>query len=44
MKTKLENIIYPKVRERLNEIFTQHKQEKYIFVVIPLLFEAADQD
>ena len=44
MKTKLENIIHPKVRERLNEIFTQYKQEKYIFVAIPLLFEANMQD
>lgn len=44
MKTKLETLIHPKVRERLNEIFTQYKQEKYIFVAIPLLFETNMQD
>lgn len=39
LKTKLENIIYPKLNERLLEIFEENKEEKFIFISIPLLFE-----
>jgi len=39
-KLKLENIIYPKLKQKLYEIFEKHKNEKYIFVSVPLLFEA----
>lgn len=44
MKQKLEDIIHPKIREKLNEIFSANNQEKYVFVGIPLLFEADMQD
>lgn len=44
MKQKLENIIHPKIREKLNEIFSANNQEKYVFVGIPLLFEADMQN
>lgn len=44
MKQKLEDIIHPKIREKLNEIFSANNQEKYVFVGIPLLFEADMQN
>lgn len=44
LKTKLENIIYPKLKEKLLEIFEENKEEKFIFISIPLLFEVDWQD
>lgn len=45
MKRKnLESIIHPKVREKLNEIFSLNKDKEIIFVLIPLLFESGLQD
>lgn len=44
LKTKLENIIYPKLKEKLLEIFEENKEEKFIFISIPLLFEVNWQD
>lgn len=44
LKTKLENIIYPKLKEKLLEIFEENKNEKFIFISIPLLFEVNWQD
>ena len=31
MKNKLENLIHPKIREKLNEIFSANNQEKYVW-------------
>ena len=39
LKEKLENIVHPKIKDRLKKIFEENKLEKYIFVSIPLLFE-----
>lgn len=44
MKQKLEDIIHPKIIEKLNEIFENNNQEKYVFIGIPLLFEADMQN
>ncbi len=44
LKTKLENIIYPKLKERLLNIFEENKEDKFIFISIPLLFEVNWQD
>lgn len=44
LKKKLEDIIHPKIIEKLNDIFTQNSNEQYIFVGIPLLFEANMQN
>lgn len=44
LKTKLENIIYPKLKEKLLEIFEENKNEKFVFISIPLLFEVNWQD
>lgn len=43
-KNKLEEILYPLVRERILEFFKQNKNEKITFVSIPLLFEAKMED
>ena len=39
LKKKLEDIIYPKLKERILNIFNENKKEKYVFISIPLLFE-----
>ena len=38
LKRKLENIIHPKVKKEIIEIFKKHSQEKCVFVSIPLLY------
>ena len=40
LKQKLEEIIHPKVKEEINKIFEEHKNDKFVFVSVPLLFEA----
>ena len=40
LKKKLEDIIHPKVKEQLCNIFEKHKSEEFVFVSVPLLFEA----
>ena len=37
---KLNNIIHPEVIKEINTLFEQYKNENYLFVSIPLLFEA----
>ena len=37
---KLENLIHPKVKERIIELFNEYKNEKFIFISVPLLYEA----
>lgn len=39
-KLKLEKIIHPKVKEKIIELFEKHKNEKCIFISVPLLYEA----
>lgn len=43
-RKKLENIVHPLIRRRLEEYFTAHADEKVILVAIPLLFEAKMED
>lgn len=40
LKKELENIIHPKVEQEINRLFEEYNTEKYIFISIPLLFEA----
>ena len=40
LKKKLENIIHPLIKQELEDIFKTYADEKYIFVSVPLLFEA----
>ena len=44
LKQKLEKIVHPKVKEKIMEIFTRHFADKYIFVSVPLLYEAGFED
>ena len=36
----LENILHPAIKEEIEKIFEQNKNEKFIFVSVPLLFES----
>ena len=40
IKHKLEDMVHPKVKEKILELFEKHKDDKYIFVSVPLLYEA----
>jgi len=40
LRKKLEDIVHPLVREKILELFQQYKDESYVFVSIPLLFES----
>lgn len=44
MKTKLENIIHPAIKNEIIKFFDKNKNEKYVFVSIPLLFESGMQN
>lgn len=43
LRKKLEEIIYPKLKERLMEIFKKFSREDFVFISIPLLFEVGWQ-
>lgn len=40
LRKKLELIVHPLVKKRIIELFDKHSNEKYIFISVPLLFEA----
>lgn len=42
-KTLLEKILHKRINEKVNEFFEENKNEKIIFVSIPLLFETNQQ-
>ena len=44
LKTKLENILHRKIFDKLDEIYEKNKNEKLIFISIPLLFEIQAQE
>lgn len=44
LKEKLENIIYPKLKDKILKIFDENSSEKFVFISIPLLFEVDWQD
>ncbi len=44
LKQKLENILHPQIRKKIENFFSTNKKEKYLFVGIPLLFEAEMED
>lgn len=43
-RKKLENIVHPVIRQRIEEYFEVHAGEKVILVAIPLVFEAKMED
>lgn len=44
LKEKLENILHPLIRIQIEEFFKAQEGEKFVFVAIPLLFEARMED
>lgn len=44
LKRKLEEITHPKIKEKIITLFDKHKSDKYIFVSVPLLYEAGFED
>ena len=44
LKTKLENVVHPIVKDKIMQFFSENNDKKYAFVAIPLLFEANMQD
>ena len=44
MRSRLEAIIHPRVRERIRAFKNEHSNEAYIIVVIPLLLESGQRD
>lgn len=44
LKKVLEDIIHPEVRKELNKIYSITSEEKFVFVAVPLLFEAHFED
>lgn len=44
LKQKLEAILHPQIRAKIQEYFSIHSDEKFVFVSIPLLFEAKMED
>ena len=40
LKKKLEEIVHPRVKKRIFELFEQHQNEELIFISVPLLYEA----
>ena len=44
LKKKLEDITHPQIKSVIVELFEKHKSDKYIFVSVPLLYEAGFDD
>lgn len=40
LKQKLESILHPQIREKIQDFFSSHAGNEFTFVSIPLLFEA----
>ncbi len=44
LRKKLEDITHPKIKSIILELFNKHNHDKYIFVSVPLLYEAGFED
>lgn len=40
IKKKLEELVHPKIKEKILELFEKHKNDDYVFISVPLLYEA----
>lgn len=40
LKTKLENYLYPLIKEEIKKFINENKEEKLIFIEVPLMFES----
>ena len=44
LRVKLEELTHPLIKAKILELFSLHKDDKYIFVSVPLLYEAGFDD
>lgn len=44
LRIELEKVMHPQIREKISEFFVENPNEDFLFVGIPLLFEANMQD
>ena len=44
LKEKLESLIHPLIKKEIETAFETYKNEKYVFISVPLLFEVGWQD
>ena len=44
LRIELEKVMHPQIREKISEFFVENSNEDFLFVGIPLLFEANMQD
>ena len=44
LKKKLEALTHPKIKSEILNLFNKHKNDKFIFVSVPLLYEAGFDD
>ena len=44
LRVKLESILHPLIKKEFLNIFDENKNEKYVFISVPLLFEAGMED
>lgn len=44
IKEKLENLTHPKIKSKILEIFENNRNEDFVFVSVPLLYEAHFED
>ena len=44
LRVKLERITHPQIKAKILELFNLHNNDKYIFVSVPLLYEAGFDD
>lgn len=44
LKSLLENILHPQIKDKINEFFNENQDKERVFVSVPLLFEAKMED
>ena len=44
LRKKLENITHPEIKSIILKLFEKHNNDKYIFISVPLLYEAGFED
>lgn len=44
LRKKLEELTHPKVKSEILNLFAKHENDKYVFVSVPLLYEAGFED
>ena len=44
LRKKLEDMTHPKIKLKILELFDKHKTDKFVFISVPLLYEAGFDD